>query len=378
MKMKRAKVFRIIFLMISLVFSCENHHKNDVKPAEKDTRITISKQDFKDWNMSVKQIEKQEFSETIDAIGVIEVPPENRFIASTLTGGYIKNVPPLVGSDVKKGDLLLRIENTEIIKLQQEYLETTEQLEYLQSEYERHQRMMDENVVSEKRFLEAESNYKRSLAAYRGLKKQLQLLRIPTDQVERGVISSYIDIFSPLTGSVTVVNAASGSFVAPHTELVEIVNNEHIHLELMVFEKDILKLKKGQPIRFKITESSDKEYEAEIFLIGKKINKNRTVQVHAHILNEHDTNFIVGMFAEAKIEIGKQFFYSVPNEAVLGLGSESKILILDEETESHYYFKEIGIDLLKPEGDNLAIVSASGELNNKQVLTKGVTMAVAQ
>jgi len=75
---------------------------------------------------------------------------------------------------VKSGQPLLSFEGTEIIGLQQSYLEIAQQLPWLESEYKRQKTLFSENISSEKLFLEAESNYKKVLA----LKQQLLLLHI--------------------------------------------------------------------------------------------------------------------------------------------------------------------------------------------------------
>ena len=64
---------------------------------------------------------------------------------------------------------------------------------------------------------------------------------------------------------------------------MEIIDNSHIHLELSVFEKDILKIKKEQEINFKIPDASSNVFKAEVHLIGTALEENRTIKVHAHL-----------------------------------------------------------------------------------------------
>jgi len=367
-----------LFLALIISISCKEQPEEINNPSINDSEIAVSKAQFKAWNMRIGRIDEKSFNEYIEVSGKIDVPPENRAIVSAIAGGYIKTSPPLVGNEVKKGDLILKIENPEFIKIQQEYLEANEQLLYLKSEYDRHQKMKMEQVISEKSFLKAESAYKTTKARHAGLKKQLQLLNISTSRVEEGVIGTTANIYAPISGSITRVNAAIGSFVTPQTEIIEIVNNDHIHLELMVFEKDIMKLKKGQVIKFIIPESSEEEFEAEIYLIGNTIDDSRTVQVHAHLLNEDQTNFIVGMFAEARIELGTQMFSAVPKSAIAGFGSDSKILVLANTSEDYYYFDVLDIDIIRYEDDLVAISSSDVDLSKSQVLLNGARLAITQ
>ena len=58
----------------------------------------------------------------------------------------------------------------------------------------------------------------------------------------------------------------------------------NLHLELNVFEKDILKVKEGKKITFTVPEASKEVFNAEVHLVGKSIEGNdRTINVHGHL-----------------------------------------------------------------------------------------------
>ena len=67
-------------------------------------------------------------------------------------GGYIKDNPLLIGDAVKKGQVLITLENPEFVALQQQFQELAEQLDYLKSEYERQQALVAENITSKRIF----------------------------------------------------------------------------------------------------------------------------------------------------------------------------------------------------------------------------------
>ena len=57
---------------------------------------------------------------------------------------------------------------------------------------------------------------------------------------------------SPIEGYIRTVEVKTGQYVKPETEMFEIVNIEHIHADLMVFEKDMHKVKVGQRVKFNV------------------------------------------------------------------------------------------------------------------------------
>lgn len=313
--------------------------------ASTDARIFVSKAQFKNSNMALGSLEEKSFPVTVKTTGMIDVPPENRAVVNATMGGYIKSTPLLIGDKVRKGQSLVTVENPDFVSLQQEYMEVYEQLTYLQSEFERQQTMKAENITSQKSFLQAESAYKTAKARYNGLRKQLQMLQISPASVEAGNISSVVTIYAPISGSITKVHVTRGTYVSPASAILEIIDNDHIHLELSVFEKDILKLKKGQEIDFKIPESSTETYKAEVHLIGTAIESNRTIKVHGHLEDESGVNFLTGMFVEAVIVTESAFAKALPEIALVEMDNLFYALQLDQETEEGFYFNQLLIEV---------------------------------
>ncbi len=344
----------MIILVISLgMLSCtksKSSLNNTAVPVAKNMSIkgeliSISKDQFENKNMSISSIEEHSFVSEIAATGMLDVPPNGRSVISAQIGGYIKNSPLLIGDKIKKGQLLLSIENIEFLELQQEYLEASEQLTFLKSDYERQRDLFKEKITSEKSFLKAESDYNRTLATYKGLKKKLQLLHIDPEQVENGSLSSVANIYAPISGDITDIHIKTGSYVSSSDEIMEIVNTEHMHLELKIFEKDVLKIKKGQKVFFTIPESNSKRYEGEVHLIGKSIQPDRTVKLHAHIDTEDTDAFIPGMFVQATILTDKTTALAVSQDALAEIGDLTYLLLLKSEDKDVYVFTKVPVSV---------------------------------
>lgn len=368
----------IIFSLFLL--NCGNQEKKSeltnntvVAPNE----IKLSKQQFESENMQLGRLTEEAFSNIVKANGMIDVPPENKSSVSTFMGGYVTKIPLLIGDNVKKGQLVATLENTDFVEIQQHYLEIAEQLNFLKNEYDRQKKLYDENITSQKNYLKAESEYKSNLASYNGLQKKLEMMHIDPKAVEKGQITSSINLYAPISGYVTKVNVSNGSYVSSASELLEIINREHIHLELNVFEKDILKIKKGQKIKFKVPEASNTVYEAEVHLVGTSIDQNRTIKVHGHIENEENTNFIVGMFVEADIITNSENQLALPNEAIAKIDNDYFALVVVNTTETGFILKKEKIEI-GAKNENFTEVLNHANLTDKDILTKGGFMLLKE
>ena len=256
------KILAQISLLVLLISCGTKENKSDSKEEthERLADVTVTQAQFKNEGMTLGSIKESSFPDWVEASGMIDVPPENRAVITAFMGGYIKNNPLLIGDAVKKGQVLITLENPEFVEIQQQFQELAEQLNYLKSEYERQQALVAENITSKKNFLKAESEYKRSVATYTGLRKKLQMLHINPERVLQGDYTSQASIYAPITGTIAETFVSKGSYVSSADPIMEIVDIDHIHLELEVFEKDMLKVKKGQKIQFTIPESSDQKY----------------------------------------------------------------------------------------------------------------------
>ena len=376
-------IYKIITLFIfAIISSCgdtdNKSSENGASEIQKDNRIQITQAQFDQNKMEIAGMTESDFPIMVTSSGMIDVPPENRAVVSATIGGYIKTTPLLIGDKVRKGQLLVTIENPEFVSLQQQYMEVNGQLSYLKAEYERQQTMVAENITSKKSFLKAESDYKTGVAQYNGLRKQLVMLNISPEQVEKGNISSMAAIYAPIAGSITSVNVSKGTYVTPATSIMEIINNDHIHLELSVFEKDIMKVKKDQVVEFKIPEASKEVYMAEVHLVGTSIGENRTIMVHAHIDNEDEANFLTGMFVEANIITDTSKQISLPSNAIAVVDNESYVLVLDEKKEGIYYFKQVPVEILGSYKNRTSFNNLSSFQQDAQFLTKGAFSLIGE
>ena len=366
--------YRIVLLAL-LLASCGRSEKTSsteaTESADLSNIVMITKRQFDESAMKLGALKKIDFEDEIHVNGTIDVPPQNRAVVSVPIGGYVTHTTLIIGDKVEKGQTLLTIQNPEFVKLQQEYLEVKEQLRYLEAEYYRHQKLYDENITSEKNFLRSESEYKTALARYTGLKSQLKLLYISTKQVESGNISTETKIYSPISGSITKMNITTGAYISPATEILEIINTDHIHLELAVFEKDILDLKEGMSIEFSVPEASKEIYHGKVYRIGNSIDENRRVIVHGHIEDESESNFINGMFVDAAIVVKTSPQTALPETAVIESAQRQYVLKLLETTEDGYKFEAVEVEVLDTDNGLVAINSAESFDENDQFLVEG-------
>lgn len=269
--------------------------------------------------------EKRSLSGVLKVNGYIDVPPQNLVSITTQMGGIVRSTPLLQGSQVKKGQVIAVLENQDYVQLQQDYLESTSQLELADAEYKRQQALAQQNVNSQKILQQAKANYQSKLAQANALKERLELINISPGTLTAANIRSRVNIYSPISGYVTKVNVNTGKFVNPNDVMFEIVNASNLHVELNVFEKDASKIRQGQKVNFTLTNDTTKRT-ATVQLVGREINPDKTITVHS-IANGASGNFIPGTYVKAYIETGGTEVLSLPEDAVVDFEGNPYIFI---------------------------------------------------
>jgi cobalt-zinc-cadmium efflux system membrane fusion protein len=335
--MNLGKTFKYysIILLIVLVAACKKDQpeepKHEEEHAHDEQEVELTLEQIENAGVMLGKVEQKQISGTIRVNGVLDVPPQQLISISVPLGGFLKYTDLLQGSKVKKGQVIARVENMEFIQMQQDYLEAKGSFEFSAADYKRQQELAKDNVNSEKTLQQAKANYTTWMAKYKGLQEKLKMLNLDIAAVEEGNLKSTVNLFSPINGYVTQVNVNTGKYVTPTDVLFEIVDTEHLHAELIVFEKDVPRLRIGQKVRFTLANEAA-ERMATVYLIGREISADRTVQIHCHI-DKEDRELLPGMYLNALVETSGNLVRALPADAIVDYQGRKYIFIAATEDE---------------------------------------------
>jgi cobalt-zinc-cadmium efflux system membrane fusion protein len=314
--------------------SKENHTENDghsheqVKKANdneehhQENEVMLNARQFEALKMKIDTLTLRNMSGYVEANGTLEVPPQNEAAITAVIGANVVSIKVIEGDKVNKGQVVAYLSHPDIIKRQTEYLNAYSNSNFLKKNYERQKKLYDAGVGSGANFQKAEAEYKASMTLVNGLAAQLKILNINATFVGDGNIVQNVPLRSPIEGFVQKVEVKTGQYVAPQTELFDIVNTHHIHADLMVFEKDVFKIKKGQKVSFSVQSIPDTELTAEIYSVSKTFEENpKAVHVHAEIENKKG-NLIPGMYIQGKIQVDKSYTKALPENAIIKEGEK--------------------------------------------------------
>jgi membrane fusion protein, heavy metal efflux system len=317
-------------LAATLLFACQSEPQTAEGTTAPETtsvnEITLTDAQYKAIGVQLGSVQNEIVSSEVKANGRVDLPPENRASVSLPIGGKIRYVKALPGQRVRRGELLATLESFEFIQLQQDYLQNSSQLDFLEKELERQRTLSTENVGARKNFEQAQANYAATKAQVQSLVARLQILGLSAESLLKDGIRSAARITAPVSGYITVANINLGKEVAPGEVLLEVIDKNHMHVELTIFEQDAPFIQEGQPVRIV---QNGIPMEASVYLVGRMLEGDaRTLNVHAHVTNERqEAQLIPGAYVTASIRTGNRTTLTVPDGALVRKGASGFVYV---------------------------------------------------
>ncbi len=336
-------------LSVIIFVSCQHDHTHDghshgeTFPAQNDDGhahgkiVHLNQAQFDNAEIDTGWFVMKNLSEVVHANGYTKLDPQDQAEVSVPISGTIKSIKVIEGSYVKRGQTLATMMSLEYndklldkAELQEDLSVSESKETYLQKEYDRQKALSEDNINARKLLEKVSSDLEVERSRIKAIKKRILLLDGTLSMLGNGN-SSYLPIVAPISGHITEVNLNLGATMAAGSKMFSIVDNSQMHVDLLVYEKDLGKVKVGQKASFILTNQSNQEIEGKIYNIGKSFaNETKSVAVHADI-EKNDANLIPGMYINALINIGINKVQAVPESAIVRAEGREFVFLWEKE-----------------------------------------------
>lgn len=307
--------------------------------------VVLTKEQIEIGNITFGTLTREVLSKDIKAKGKLILRWQKNASVGTMIGGTVESILVNVGDNVFRGKLLAAITSPEIIEMQQKYISTRSLLAYQKSEFERQEMLNKDKINADKRVEEARKDLTDLEARYQSLKMQMEMFNIPLEALDAGTIQPVAGVVSPIAGTVEEMAITIGQYVEPNKLMFRIIDKDNLLLEIRVFEKDVPYISVGQRVTFSLANLGAEVYEARVTSIGKTVEEDaRTVKVIASF-NNTSKHILPGMFASAEIHTDEQKVDALPEEAVVGEGTDDAYIYytLSPSSDSVYAFAQMRV-----------------------------------
>ncbi|MBO0939261.1 efflux RND transporter periplasmic adaptor subunit [Fibrella sp. HMF5335] len=283
--------------------------------------------------ISTGQIEYRNLGQLLQVNGRLAAPAQSQVAITALQGGFVRSLPLLPGQPVRKGQVLARIENPDLVQFQQDYAENHSRLTYLDAEYARQKELSEQNVSALKVFQQTASERNQVRSRLGGLAQRLRLVGLSPQAALDGKFSATYVVIAPVSGIVTDVPATVGQYVQPADIMARLTSSQGLYAELTVFEKDLPQLREGQRVSLRLNNEGGRERSGRITYINRTIEADRSVRVVAR-LDQPDTRLAPNTFLKATLDLGDSRVTALPEGAIVSAEGKDYIFIATDKRAS--------------------------------------------
>ena len=258
--------------------------------------------------VTVKEVKLMDIVETVSATGKIQ--PEVEVKISSEVSGEILELPFKEGQEVKKGDLLVRV-NPDLIqsavnRTQASYqnfranLEQAEAtLKQAKADYDRNELLYNKGVISKADWDRAIATYETALAGKNSAYYNVQSAAASVNEARDNLART--EIYAPMSGTISLLSVELGERVVgtqqmAGTEILRVANLNNMEVEVDVNENDIVKVQIGDSTIVEVDAYLKKEFKGIVTEIANSAADN--------LAADQVTNF--------KVKVLEAMQYSLP------------------------------------------------------------------
>ena len=332
--------------------------------AKSDDEIRFTQEQMEFAGIETGKAEVRSLATTISCNGIISTPPKDKFSVYSPIQGFVQRLNLVNGQYVKRGTLLTRIKHQDLIRMQQSYFESKRKLTFLENELQRQKDLVSENATAQREVDAIQLQYDIEQTRMEGFKAELQLVGLSVDKLDEKNIRDHIEIYAPSSGYITRINVNPGKYTHTEDLLFEIIDTRNNHIELNIYQQDILKVKAGQSVSFSLPGNNAK-YHGKIKLVSKSLDPVDNAFL-AHVEVEKDRDKLTpGAFIQASIFLSEEEVLSLPKSAIIRKEDASFIFI-----RTRNGFKKKAVDTGME--NDIYVEILDDEIRDKELAVKGV------
>jgi cobalt-zinc-cadmium efflux system membrane fusion protein len=244
----------------------------------------------------------------------------------SLASGRVTEVHARLGDTVTQGELLMRVQSTDISGAFSDYRQAMADETLARAQLERAKILLDKGALAQKDYEVAVDADEKAKVTVETAQEHLHVLGADKDKP-----STIVDVVAPVSGVITdqqVTTASGVNGLSSGTNPFTISDLSHVWIICDVYENDLKNVRLGENADVRLNAYPDKLFSARISNIGPILDPNlRTAKVRLEVGNQAML-MRIGMFVTATFHgMEKETHVSVPAGAILHLHDRDSVYV---------------------------------------------------
>jgi RND family efflux transporter MFP subunit len=290
----------------------------------------------------------REIAETYTTTGTL-ITDDRVEIASRIMG-YIRSITVKEGDKIRKGQLLLTIDPTEIQARLEEaearLAQANARSKEAKADLQRYKQLFEQRLVAATQFRKVELAYEVAEQEQRAAEAALSRVRVEMQ---------YAEIRSPVDGVVVQKQRQKGDIATPGAALLTVENPENIVMRTFIREDHLENIKVGDPVRITVDAARLQTDGIVTQVVTAGDPATHSYMVKAALKDSRGAR--TGMFARAEFSIGRKWGITVPREAIVMRADLPGTYVVDDQGRAHFRMLRTGREL---DGDMEILAGLNG------------------
>ena len=365
-----------LLLTAAVLVGCNKENSKTAVPHASDPALVVPAPELL-AQLELANVSIRPVAETLRVAGRIDFDEQRLARIGATVTGRVTQIDVLLGQEVHKGEVLARLNSSELSSQQLAYLKARSQLELNRRNAERARALFDADVIAAAEVQRRESEYQISVAETRAAADQLHLLGVSPAAVERlgkdGAVDSVTPVVATLGGVVVERKLAQGQVVQPADSLFVVADLSRVWAVAQVPEQQVSQVKVGQSVSIEVPALGNEKLVGKLIFVGQTINPDtRTVLVRTELDNS-DGRLKPAMLASMLIEAKPVEHMVVPASAVVREDDEDHVFVIEGEGVFRLLKVKLGpaqggvrVVLSGLKGQEKIVVGGAFHLNNER------------
>lgn len=327
-------------------------------------QVALTAEELQTAGIKVEPIQAQAMIDQVVLTATIRANQDRIAHVAPRVSARIVKVNANLGDSVKKGQTLALLDSIELGEAHSAYRQAQSQLALAKSDFERAQRLKADEIIPEKDYLRARSEFEKARATFQSSNDKLRLLDAAHQESEQGPASTF-SVYAPFAGTVIEKHAILGELAQPDKQIFIVADLSSLWIEANLFEKDLARVRVGAPATVSVSAYPGEVFKGRLTYISSTVDKEtRAVPARVEVPNL-DGRLKPEMFATASIDTAattKALF--LPQEAVLLVNGQPTVFVQEAGG-----FEPRAVEL----GDKVGgrVVAKSGLKEGESIVTSG-------
>lgn len=340
----------------------QNEEKKDGHGEE--GQLKLSAAEIETAGIEIETLKSQSLIDQVVLTATIRANQDRIAHVAPRVAARIVKVNAKLGDKVRAGQPLALLDSIELGEAHSAYQQARSQFSLAQSDFDRAQKLKADDIIPEKDYLRARSEFEKAKASLRAAGDKLRLLDSAHQTSETGPVSVF-PVKAPFAGTVIEKDAVLGELAQPDKSIFTVADLSVLWIEANLFEKDLGRVRVGAAASVTVSAYPGEIFKGKLTYISSTVDKEtRAVQARVEVPNLDD-RLKPEMFATASIDTAATVkALTVPQEAVLLVNGQTMAFVQEVGA-----FEPRAVEV----GDKVGgrVVVKGGIKEGEQVVVKG-------